>query len=133
MFVTVKAYISIKIISVVRSVASMTPSEVTTVESVNASRSFHESMKIIIVIANCFGLLPVSGVRSASAEDLNFKWNSPKVFYSLIVLTVAFIKAAIDVFTLIRHGFSNVFSKIISNICRLRKLSCIFSIFCVLH
>lgn len=44
----------------------------------------HNVIKFIILIAQCFALLPVDGVTSANVEDLKFKWFTKKSFFTAL-------------------------------------------------
>lgn len=68
--------------------------------------TFHKSMKAIVVLANCIGLLPVNGVTSNFAENLKFKWLSPKTFFSFTILLAAATRLASEAFALHHLGFS---------------------------
>lgn len=48
-----------------------------------------KSLQFIVIMANCFSLLPVSGVASKE-HDLYFNWRSLKVLYSLVMTAAAF-------------------------------------------
>ncbi|XP_046825826.1 gustatory receptor 5a for trehalose-like isoform X2 [Vespa crabro] len=49
-----------------------------------ATDSFHASIRPIILLANCFSILPVSGVNSPDASYLKFTWYSPKLLYTIV-------------------------------------------------
>lgn len=51
----------------------------------SSCKSFHESISFVLVIAQCFAMLPVIGVKNPSVHDLRFKWESIRTIYSLIV------------------------------------------------
>lgn len=57
--------------------------------------SFQEAIGPILVIAQCFGVMPVVGVKSRLASELRFKWNSLRTIYSYIAFLLTFIYAAI--------------------------------------
>lgn len=46
--------------------------------------SFHEAIGSVLVIAQCFGVMPVCGVKCDSAEQLRFEWQSVRAVYSAI-------------------------------------------------
>lgn len=68
--------------------------------------SWHKSMKTVILIANCLGLLPVSGVTSDSVHNMNFRWISLKVFYSCIWLAIAVVNVTVYSMILFESSFS---------------------------
>jgi hypothetical protein len=41
-------------------------------DSVSESYSFHRALSSIIIIAQCFGLMPVSGIRGSSASFIRW-------------------------------------------------------------
>lgn len=49
---------------------------------------FHESISFVLVIAQCFAMLPVIGIKSPPANGLRFKWQSIRAMYSLIVFVL---------------------------------------------
>lgn len=49
----------------------------------------HTSMKFVIVLANCFALLPVEKAISNHVEHLCFRWRSLKILYAVITLMAA--------------------------------------------
>lgn len=49
----------------------------------------HISLKFVIILANCFALLPVEGVMSNDVAELHFRWKSCKIFYAFITLLAA--------------------------------------------
>ncbi|XP_031780266.1 gustatory receptor for sugar taste 64f isoform X3 [Nasonia vitripennis] len=48
---------------------------------VESTRSFHCALRPIIILAQCFAVFPVSGVRSPDATHLKFTWRSFKILY----------------------------------------------------
>uniref|UniRef100_A0A1I8QER6 Gustatory receptor n=1 Tax=Stomoxys calcitrans TaxID=35570 RepID=A0A1I8QER6_STOCA len=48
--------------------------------------SFHEAIGPVLVIAQCFCLMPVRGIRSHSAKGLNFRWLSFRTAYCLVYM-----------------------------------------------
>lgn len=48
-----------------------------------------ESLRFIVIMANCFALLPVSGVIS-NEKYFHFNWKSLKLLYSLVVTAASF-------------------------------------------
>lgn len=43
-------------------------------------------MFTVLFISQIYGLLPVSNVRSENVRDIKFKWRSPRVLYSAIIV-----------------------------------------------
>lgn len=61
---------------------------------------------LIIVLAQCFGLFPVSGVLSSNIRFLKFNWKSKKVLYSLLVLTLFLVNTGFQCYTMWICGFN---------------------------
>ncbi|KAJ8676536.1 hypothetical protein QAD02_012323 [Eretmocerus hayati] len=51
------------------------------------SANFHQAVHPVIVIAQCFGLFPVSGIGSSKLSDLKFTWWSFKVLYCCLSIS----------------------------------------------
>lgn len=45
--------------------------------------SFHEALSSMLVIAQCFAMLPVNGLKKSSAYELRFSWQSIRTIYSI--------------------------------------------------
>ncbi|XP_058803339.1 gustatory receptor for sugar taste 64e-like isoform X2 [Phymastichus coffea] len=54
---------------------------------IESARSFHCALRPIIVLAQVFGVFPVSGVMSASASSLRFTWRSVRIVYCVVSAT----------------------------------------------
>lgn len=70
------------------------------------TNSWHKSMKIVILVANCLGLLPVNGVTSDSVHNLSFRWMSLKVFYSFVWLSIAVMNVITNSISVFQRGLS---------------------------
>lgn len=57
--------------------------------------SFQEAIGSILAMAQCFGIMPVVGIKCKSASHLKFKWKSMRTIYSLIAISLALIYASI--------------------------------------
>lgn len=60
----------------------------------------HASFVSVIILAQCFGMFPVSGVKKQDHSHLNFKWRSFKVLFSLVVICLLFINCGFQVYTI---------------------------------
>lgn len=69
-----------------------------------------KSLRFVVILANCFGLLPVSGVISEE-ESLHFKWKSSKVLYSLIMTMAASYTLIVGVIYLTQWSTLNLICK----------------------
>lgn len=47
--------------------------------------SFQEAIAPILIMAQCFAVMPVIGVKSGSASKMYFKWLSFRTLYSIVV------------------------------------------------
>ena len=61
------------------------------------SGSFQEAISSVLVLAQLFGLMPVVGVKSSSAAQLRFKWNSFRTLYSFVVFLLLLAYAIMTV------------------------------------
>lgn len=59
--------------------------------------SFQEAIGSTLVLAQLFGLMPVVGVKSSSASQLRFKWNSSRTLYSFVVFLLLLAYAIMTV------------------------------------
>ncbi|KAH0949288.1 Gr1 [Eciton burchellii] len=69
--------------------------------------SLHASMKPIIMLAQCFSMLPVCGVNKPDASYLRFTWRSPKILYTAIVFLGAFIITIYNLLRLFQTGINS--------------------------
>lgn len=68
--------------------------------------NIHKLLKISIIVANCFGLLPVDGITSDSPDGLRFKWCSLKTFWALHFLLVVIIKMTAKVIVAVTNSIT---------------------------
>lgn len=66
--------------------------------------SFQEAIGSILVLAQCFGFMPVIGVKSDSASQLRFKWNSFRTLYSFVVFLLLSVYAVMTFWILLKGG-----------------------------
>lgn len=50
--------------------------------------SFQEAVAPLLIVAECFAIMPVIGVKSASASKMYFTWMSVRTIYSVIVFVL---------------------------------------------
>lgn len=63
---------------------------------------FHKSFQLPLIMAQCFGICPVSGITNSNYKSLQVKWLSWRVFYSLVTFiffTVTLVLQIIKVST----------------------------------
>ncbi|XP_046734696.1 gustatory receptor for sugar taste 64f-like [Diprion similis] len=74
---------------------------------------FHLAIGPILLMAQCFAVLPVSGVRSPDSSYLKFTWKSPKILYFIISLTGAI---TLTVSSIVRVSHSGITATKTTNI-----------------
>lgn len=52
--------------------------------------STQTTVKFIVILAQCFTLLPIDGVTSTTPADLKFTWKSWKIFYTILTFFSTF-------------------------------------------
>lgn len=62
--------------------------------------STHAVFVSVIILAQCFGMFPVSGVKKENHRHLHFRWKSFKVIFSLTVLCLLFINCGFQVYNI---------------------------------
>lgn len=59
--------------------------------------SFQEAIGSILVMAQCFGIMPVVGIKSNSTSNLKFQWKSSRTVYSFIAFLLTLIYAILTI------------------------------------
>ncbi|CAH0557391.1 unnamed protein product [Brassicogethes aeneus] len=49
------------------------------------SLKFYESMKFPIIISQCFGFFPISGITNTNCQNTKFKWRTWRMLYAFII------------------------------------------------
>lgn len=62
--------------------------------------STHACFVSVIILAQCFGMFPVSGLKKDDHSSLHFKKNTFKVYFSLSVLWLLFVNCGFQVYTI---------------------------------
>lgn len=57
----------------------------------------HVSFIFLVILGQCFGMLPVSNIRNHKVSALNFHCKSLKVFYSVMYMFLLFLNFTIVV------------------------------------
>lgn len=52
--------------------------------------SFYEAIGPTLVMAQCFAIMPVIGVKGTSPSKLNFKWKNLRTIYSVVACVLLF-------------------------------------------
>lgn len=73
-------------------------------DNVTSKQSLHNSLKFVLVTAQTFAQFPLDGVRKSDTKDLQFKWKSFKMFYTLLFASCVFVVVAIDLCQMLKHG-----------------------------
>ncbi|KYM99149.1 Putative gustatory receptor 64f, partial [Cyphomyrmex costatus] len=69
--------------------------------------SLHAAMRPIILLAQCFSILPVCGINKPDASYLRFTWYNPKVFYAIIVILGTFLVTLANIHRLVTSGIDS--------------------------
>ena len=65
-------------------------------------QSFHRAIGTILGVAQCFGLLPLAGVRGESPRMLRFKKVSLRTVYALLTIVLLFIMTVSTVISIVK-------------------------------
>lgn len=49
-------------------------------------KCLHQTLAPVLILSQCFGLIPVYGITGSTPSNLNFKWMSLKVLHTFIIL-----------------------------------------------
>ncbi|XP_028050888.1 gustatory receptor for sugar taste 64f isoform X2 [Monomorium pharaonis] len=63
--------------------------------------SLHAAMRPIIMLAQCFSMLPVCGINKPDASYLRFSWRNPKILYSAVAILGVFFMSVANVVRLL--------------------------------
>lgn len=69
------------------------------------NRSIHRSLKWILLLAQCFGQIPVQGITDPDARHLRFMWKSWRVLYCLLNCIGAGILTVFYVYYVVTKGY----------------------------
>lgn len=69
-------------------------------------RSFHRSMTFVLILAQCFGQLPIQGITSPDVQALYFKWKSWRTVYSALICTGATFISMMQIIKLLTKGMN---------------------------
>ncbi|XP_055326851.1 gustatory receptor for sugar taste 64f-like [Sitodiplosis mosellana] len=90
--------------------------------------SFQEAIGPLLAMAQCFGIMPVIGIKSKTACKLQFKWNSYRTIYSFVVFILLLIIMGMTVWITASHEIK--FSRMIAVIF---YGSAVYGIFCFIQ
>lgn len=69
----------------------------------------YKVIKFVIILGQCFSLLPINGVNSGNVSDLKFTWFSMKTFYNFFLLSSTSFVTAMSLQRLYRLGIKFVY------------------------
>lgn len=61
--------------------------------------SFQEAIGSVLIMAQCFAIMPVVGVKCDTAAEIYFSWKSYRTIYTLITFVLTTIYAALTIYT----------------------------------
>lgn len=65
--------------------------------------SFHEAIGSVLALAQCFGIMPVVGIKSKTASHLAFQWKSARSIYSFTAILLGVIYSGIVLWIIINN------------------------------
>lgn len=72
----------------------------------NVSHTFHTSPSAVLAVAQFFGMMPISGVRSTNVQKLRFQWRSVRVIWSLFYLSCGIVLSGLYALRLHQTGLN---------------------------
>ncbi|XP_029177346.1 gustatory receptor for sugar taste 64f-like isoform X2 [Nylanderia fulva] len=69
--------------------------------------SLYASIRPIIMLAQCFSMLPMYGINKSDASYLRFTWRSPKILYTFIVLLAGLFMTIFNTLRLFSTGLNS--------------------------
>lgn len=80
--------------------------EKTHLDVVDHSADVHQALTIVLVLAQCFGQMPVQGITSPSPRSLKFTWVSFRFAYSILeIIGATFVVFALSM-SISRNGMN---------------------------
>lgn len=72
--------------------------------------SFQEAIAPILIVAQCFAVMPVNGVRSGSASKMSYHWTSVRAIYSYVVFIMMCIFTGLTISDIFKNHieFDNI-------------------------
>ncbi|XP_043276378.1 gustatory receptor for sugar taste 64e-like [Venturia canescens] len=81
-----------------------------TIADINDRESFHCAIGSILGIAQCFGVMPLTGVRTESPKKLAMKYFSFRVAYAMAIMIMLVVMSAISIGHMIQTLRADTFS-----------------------
>lgn len=72
----------------------------------NQGQSFHQAVVPILVTAQIFGLMPVTGISSSTPYGLWFKWRSIRTCFCFIIIFLQSCVLGLEILEKNRRGFN---------------------------
>lgn len=80
--------------------------ETKTQRRVKQEKSFHKSMTFVLILAQCFGQLPIQGITSPDVQALHFKWKSWRTLYCALICVGATFVSMMQIIKLLTKGMN---------------------------
>lgn len=78
----------------------------TTQHRTKHEKCFHKSMAFVLILAQCFGQLPIQGITSPDVQALHFKWKSGRTIYSVLICIGATFVSMVQIIKLLTRGMN---------------------------
>lgn len=69
-------------------------------------KNIHKSFAFVLILAQCFGQLPVQGITSPDVQALHFSWMSWKCGYSILICAGAMFYCSMQIGVLLTRGMN---------------------------
>lgn len=69
-------------------------------------KSFHKSIAFVLLLAQCFGQLPVQGILCNDVQSLRFSWKSWRTVYSILICVGAAFISLMQIASLLTKGMN---------------------------
>lgn len=73
---------------------------------IKQEKSFHKSMAFVLILAQCFGQLPIQGITSPDVQALFFKWKSWRTIYCALICVGAAFVSMMQIIKLLTSGMN---------------------------
>lgn len=73
-----------------------------TSDAADPSANVHQVLKVVLIMAQCFGQMPVQGITSPTPKSLRFTWISFRFAYSILLIVGAVFVLCTEFFALAR-------------------------------
>lgn len=73
---------------------------------IKQEKSFHKSVAFVLILAQCFGQLPIQGISSPDVQALFFKWKSWRTLYCALICIGAAFLSMMQIIRLLTNGMN---------------------------